>query len=61
MHMVCIVNDKMYLTMDILVTVCNNYLCNHYKMCPCGVKSGNWIWFYKLIFGVTHDKVYITA
>jgi hypothetical protein len=30
-------------------------------MCPCGVKSGNWIWFYKCIFGVTRDKVYITS
>jgi hypothetical protein len=60
-HMVCILNDKMYLRMDILTTVRNNFLWKHYKMCPCGVKSGNWIRFYKCIFGLTHDKVYITT
>jgi hypothetical protein len=38
------------LRMDIIATVRNNFLWNHCKICPCGVKSGNWISFYKCIF-----------
>jgi hypothetical protein len=39
--MECTLNDKISLRMDILVTVPNNFLSNHYKIHPCGVKSDN--------------------
>jgi hypothetical protein len=55
------IDRQAVLRMDILARVCDIFLWNHYKMWRSGSGSGQWIWFYKCVFLVTHDKEYITT